>query len=280
LETSRLKDAERELQGELRLFADHNHRPAIKDESKLPNQATCREVECIGLTVDLGYVEDEMVARVLSHAAGHYMNTVICKDDASAQSLFKKNIRCWSLTRMKTFSGSNGQHKKTDTSKAELPLPQINHEGNPRYLVNIIQLDPEHEYLRDTLFFAIFDRTLLFDTAESALSYQKKMIDSKQRPPTIVTMEGDKFSPDGMLNPSAKMPRKLPFVFGELPLVRNNSARSFEGQLATLKRLLVLVEQRDVADSKFRQLQDEYDEINRARSEISSIQKQLAELGA
>jgi len=279
LEARRLDGVQKELDNSLHQIMNvTQYRSAVKDKNKFPNQAQLNGLECLGLTVDLGFIDDERVAKVCSYAAGAYMNAVICNNDAAAAALYKKNIKSWSITRMRKFSDNNGARSADAVKQQQLPLPKINHGGNPRYLVNIIQLDTEMEHMRDTLFYAIFDRALLFDDQDSALAYQKKIISEKKRPPTIMTMQGDKFLPDGLLNPQSKMPERVPFVFGEQPPDGRTDCQSFEKQLASIGTLLPLCEVRDKMQAALQELEGRQDEIDAAIGQISTIGQWLKEI--
>ena len=60
------------------------------------------------------------------------------------------------------------------------------------YLIELIQLPKQYEYLRDTLFFNIFGMTILVDTLDDAVAYRKLLIsEKKSRFPKIITRQGD-----------------------------------------------------------------------------------------
>ena len=279
LEARRLQGVQKDLTDSLHQIMNvTQYRAAVKDKNKFPNQAQLNGLECLGLTVDLGFIEDERVAKVCSYAAGAYMNAVICNNDAAAAALYKKKIKSWSITRMRKFSDNNGLRNAEAVKQQALPLPKIDHRGNPRYLVNLIQLDAETEHLRDTLFYAIFDRALLFDDQESALAYQKKVIAEKKRPPTIMTMQGDKFLPDGLLNPQSKMPERVPFVFGEQPPDGRTDCQSYEKQLATINILLPLCEVRDKAQMELQEIEIQQDDIDAAMGQMNKIGQWMREI--
>ena len=90
----------------------------------------------------------------------------------------------------------------------------------------MIQLIPEQEHLRDTLFYAIFGESILMDTVETALAYRRdimKKSNGMQRVPTIYCRTGDVISNVGSLDPSKKLSNRrapLAFVFGQMPCKR------------------------------------------------------------
>jgi hypothetical protein len=82
----------------------------------------------------------------------------------------------------------------------------------------MLKLTQENEELRDTLFHSIFRGTLVFDDIRSAVDYKKSLIAQQKGPPPIFTMEGDKLTADGMMNPKkgqGKLPDRLEYIFGQ-----------------------------------------------------------------
>ena len=86
--------------------------------------------------------------------------------------------------------------------------------------VNLIQLDAKNEPLRDSLFYHIFKRTLLFDDMDTALAFRRSQISQDKQPPKIYTLGGKKVGTDGILDPDAgrrQDNKNLKFVFGMQP---------------------------------------------------------------
>ena len=94
------------------------------------------------------------------------------------------------------------------------------YEGNPRYAVNLIELDDKHEYLRELVFYNIFQRTVIIENLEAALKYRKLLIAQKIKPPPVYTLSGERITSDGVLNPQRnnKIPNELSVVFGQQPI--------------------------------------------------------------
>jgi len=117
--------------------------------------------------------------------------------------------------------------------------------GNPRYMVNMIQLNSEFEYLRDSVFFALFNKALLFDDMESASEYRKALVDKGIHPPPIYSLSGERFSSQGVLDPKAgKLPKELQFVFGEQDPTRSADYYTLQLEVDMVQDLLQLVAQR------------------------------------
>ena len=71
--------------------------------------------------------------------------------------------------------------------------------GNPEYLAELISLNDES--FRDTIFYSVFKRQLLFDDLETAIKYREWMVQRKRSVPTIYTRTGEKLTQEGQLDP-------------------------------------------------------------------------------
>jgi hypothetical protein len=83
--------------------------------------------------------------------------------------------------------------------------------------INLLQLNPDLEYLRDTLFYQFLGNALIFDDLDSATNYRRSLVARNQPVPLIITMDGIKLAKDGVLNSAAgagTLPSNLDFVFG------------------------------------------------------------------
>jgi hypothetical protein len=86
------------------------------------------------------------------------------------------------------------------------------------FQVNLIQLRPEHERLRDSVFWAVFKNAILVDDLESAIKYRKYLTDEKRSCPVIYTLAGDRMETHGMLDPTigaGRLPENLEYVYGQ-----------------------------------------------------------------
>ncbi len=97
-----------------------------------------------------------------------------------------------------------------------MPFPPIKARGNPRYLANMVQLNPEDEHLRDSVVNTLFGTTLLFDDLDAATDYRSSLIAKDTKPPIIFTVTGDKIAANGVLDPrGGRKPPRLEYIFGE-----------------------------------------------------------------
>jgi hypothetical protein len=74
-----------------------------------------------------------------------------------------------------TIINSKGRSRNlAERNDRQLPLPPFSDAvaGNPVYMINLLQLDPSKEYLRDSLFFSLFRQGVLLDDLDAASAYR------------------------------------------------------------------------------------------------------------
>eukprot|EP00605_Chrysophyceae_sp_TOSAG23-4_P001164 GSChrysophyteH1.ASY1.ANO1.1272.1 assembled CDS len=277
IEYSRLEAAKNDISKDLASLND-NYRKAVKKSKNIPKDHNYIKENCLGLAVDLGYVEDENTARILSCSANRYIDSVICHDEKDARILYKKGIKSWCLSDMKTFKKEGSERTKTEKEMQSLPLAKLSGKGNPRYCVNVIQLDREYEYLRDNLFWSIFSNSIIFDTTDDALDYKKRKISSGVRPPLILTMEGDRFPADGIYDPNLKVPRNVQIMFGEQPPANREDTKKRQVEIDTAQTLMSLVKERDDIREKLNELRLREEEINSNVDRIRLLEIKMTQL--
>lgn len=134
-------------------------------------------------------------------------------------------------------------------------------------MVNLIQLDSEVEHLRDTIFWAIFGNSILFDDFESAVEYRKHVVERGNTPRPIYTTTGHRILSKGILDPKGSaMPADLPYIFGEQDPVRSADYGILQKEVSILHDLRVMIEKRI-------QLKEAIDQVN-----IKDLDKRIAEL--
>lgn len=134
------------------------------------------------------------------------------------------------------------ERSQAERSRGSLPLPVPTVDppemariapGNPQYLVNIIRLKREDEYLRDSLFHAIFGTSILFDDMNSAGSYRRHCIENGINCSTLYTRDGGRIGAEGLMDPGDRIPESFSFVFGEQPL---QHTKEYTDEVASTER--------------------------------------------
>ncbi len=81
----------------------------------------------------------------------------------------------------------------------------------------MIRLPPESEFLRDTIFYSIFQKTLVMDTQRDAIQYYQRLHKEKNYSiPFIYTLDGFRVRGDGIVHPAGDVLPPLEYVFGEM----------------------------------------------------------------
>jgi hypothetical protein len=210
------------------MLSYQTQRRACQAPALNPQAASLRSrSEVHGRVVEIGHVEDDTIAKVSSWGLLSYLDAMIVDSSEVAQQFFEVKQKSWAIDQMIPFAveerGSDGRFHPRPRNAAELadkklPLPELrNIPGNPRYLVNLIQLHDADERFRDTVFWTLFKRGLLFDDMTTALNYRRDLVRERKSIPIILTMDGNKLASDGLMNPLNRMPAgPLPTMFGQL----------------------------------------------------------------
>ena len=161
-----------------------------------------------------------------------------------------------------------------------LPLPSLNEvPGHPQYLINLIRLQPQLEYLRDTLFYAIYKDSLLFDTLDSALNYKRKCFQQNRQVGNLYTLQGDRILSNGILNPdkSAKLEgARLRFVYGQFTLDNTDDIAALENDIRILSDIEPAVRHRADLSARQQAGADAHTRSKHIKEQMESIKDKLA----
>jgi hypothetical protein len=198
-------------------------------------------VQHLGQVVDLAFVNDFELAKILSLAAQKYMDAVVVNTTEEALQFYAAGIKTMILDQLSPFviRKPSGTERRSEAEKLKKKLPVGPHRpgkfknmenipGNPRMMINLLQLTPENEELRDTLFWNIFSSSILFDNLSAALDYRREIVKAGLPIPFIYTVNGDRLDGTAMLSPvhtgstssasSSSSPiseTQLSYIFGE-----------------------------------------------------------------
>ena len=90
------------------------------------------------MPVDLAYVEDKDISRILSRAAKWYMDVMVVSTNDIGLLLYSRKVKCLSLDQTRTFRSQNGPRTDQEKSLCILPLPSLdNIPGAPEYMAII-----------------------------------------------------------------------------------------------------------------------------------------------
>ncbi|CAM9280554.1 unnamed protein product [Ascophyllum nodosum] len=231
----------------------HRARPIKFDQSLRMRPEDEARINPIGYIVELGYVEDEYMAKLLSQKGGSKMKAVYVDTKRQLDMVRRAGAGGFCRETVATFRVPevNGQRRTSrprnaaEIAEKRLPLPDVREKGFIDYLVNIIQLPDQYEELRDTLFSALYGSMVMFDTHDNAHEYQKKC---KQRGkiglPILVKEDGASLERNGYMPPT-KDPEtlnKLKTVFASMPATLTPEYAKTEQYIRKLKTLIVALQ--------------------------------------
>ena len=200
----------------------------------IPNNAATRQ---LGFpVVEAGFVADEKMAEILSWIAGDSVKAFVAYDADKQAQLYKQNFPAYSMDTFDSSylvpgAGGARARQRNDAEKAEgklrLALPISHADGRwpghlkePLFAVNLIELPPDKEHLRDSLFYKIYGHMLIMDTLGGeggATAYRKACKRHGRRAANIFTLDGHCNQSGGMLDPRSRQPKSPLFVFGSMP---------------------------------------------------------------
>lgn len=295
-------DVQREhhkLSRDLQEMEKEKARPAVT----LPNHPprNCAGFKYIGHVASLGFVKDHAMARLISSCIGNkLMGALVFEQQAEMktyQAKVSNPVLATAIDILIPFytygprgSGQKCERTNLDKSRAALPLPHIQAEGNPRYMVNLIELSEEDEKLRDTLFFNLLRHSLVFTTKDAALKYRSWCRERLTMCGKIFTEDGWKIDQSGFVEVNTCLrgrggapPTRLDFVFGEIPVAKSKAFRHLKRDTAFLDKLIEPIQARESAMEELQQLESDPEgeivkkEIRRLEAELSRLRAEEEE---
>ena len=254
--TSHLERWRRELESRLEVMAPSQGpsggglagqlRPAVVSGEGLPEfTAQVDALQPIGRVVELAFFEDRRLAQMVSFTLQNRMSVVVVQTVAQSNTCFHKlKAKSMAVDQLLPFQCSLPGGKSRERTPAEkaakiLPLPnQGTSPGEPKYAVNELQLLDHHEHLRDTVFWKLLNKMLVFDDLAKLEEYREFMRSKKRDHGMLLALrEGVKVDSSGILDPSATLERDmarreqqgrppLPFCFGSLPQGETEECRN------------------------------------------------------
>jgi hypothetical protein len=251
---SHLERWRRELESRLEVMAPSQGpgglagqlRPAVISGDGLPEfTAQVDALQPIGRVVELAFFEDRRLAQMVSLTLQNRMSVVVVQSKAQSLSYFHElNAKSMAIDQILPFRRTlpeGGSQERSDAERAAkcLPLPsQGASPGQPKYVVNELQLLDHHEHLRDTVFWKSLNKMLVFDDLAKLEEYREYMCAKMRVHGMLLALkEGVKVDSTGILDPSATlnhyMARReqqgrppLPFCFGSLPQGETDECRN------------------------------------------------------
>eukprot|EP00602_Paraphysomonas_sp_CaronLab_P001121 CAMPEP_0185018892 /NCGR_PEP_ID=MMETSP1103-20130426/1568_1 /TAXON_ID=36769 /ORGANISM="Paraphysomonas bandaiensis, Strain Caron Lab Isolate" /LENGTH=366 /DNA_ID=CAMNT_0027548933 /DNA_START=8 /DNA_END=1108 /DNA_ORIENTATION=- len=128
----------------------------------------CKGSGVIGLVCDIAWVEDSLLAVVLSRKRYMTMLTVLTERESDVHR-FKKTVTSYGLRSFLPVQVS--ARIEDDLDLQRIQRNDLTVDGFISWAVNIIQLRKEHEYMRYTVFWGLFRDLMVFKTRADAIRY-------------------------------------------------------------------------------------------------------------
>lgn len=239
-----LAGVQQHIAAALRQLEAQSARPPVRQtrflRQRLPEDA-------VGYVVDLAYVAEQRDAEILSWAAGNWIDTIVVQREAAAVDLYQRQQR-----RAWAFETGGGESRRP----GNLPsLERIGQEvgGNPRYMIDVLQLDVGREELRYRLFANVFQNFILVDTLQHALDLRRALRSrGANRSPTMYTLAGDRIPSSGQLDPTNRLTSELQAVFGSQDARQTPRHQRCLRILADTERVVTLRTELDEVEARLR----------------------------
>lgn len=173
----------------------------------------------IGLVCDIGWFDDEIIAKVISRKRYMAMLTVLTEHERDVY-MFKKAITDDGRGPRSFLPVSSAPTLNTiDIDLERVKANSIIYPGFIGFAVNMVRLRPEHEYLRYTVFWGLFRDLMIFKTLDSASEYSRFLTVDELEKFWVVTL--DRYSDEELNNTypcmSATTPRDLTEMYRRSP---------------------------------------------------------------
>ncbi|CAM9825307.1 unnamed protein product [Scytosiphon promiscuus] len=236
----------------------------------------------VGYAVQLGFVDDEYRAKILSQKGGSKMKAVYVTTKEQLDMVRMAKAGCFCQETVATFKvpGENRPRNSVEMATKQLPLRPLRDRGFLGYLANMIQLPDAQEYLRDTLFNALYGSMVMFDTHNNAHAYQVRCKRAGQYSlPILVEEDGASLERNGYM-PPARDPdslNRLKHVYGSMPPNQTPIYERTKRYIRQLKNLVPALEQVLDAEAEMVGVEQNYD-ADGWRQEMATLTNELEEL--
>lgn len=123
----------------------------------------------IGILSDMVWVDSESVAKAISRKRFMAMATIITSTEGVITKFKRANRNIHGLNSFMPYA--TAAHSIQDTAHIDFFTRDICIPGLIGYVVNLLRLRPEHEYLRYSVFYIIFKNLMVFDTVSNMVEY-------------------------------------------------------------------------------------------------------------
>eukprot|EP01041_Mallomonas_annulata_P000640 gene640-1233_t len=134
---------------------------------------TIRIGNIIGMICDLIWFADERIARTMSKKRFMAMRTIITRTEQDVLKV-KRVTECMEKSPKSFLSYENATRNQAMylTEQTRILTEENNIPGFIGYVVNLVKLRKEHEYLRMTVIWSLFRDMMVFESTEAKLSYK------------------------------------------------------------------------------------------------------------
>ncbi|PRP81795.1 putative fatty-acid-CoA ligase FadD9 (fatty-acid-CoA synthetase) (fatty-acid-CoA synthase) [Planoprotostelium fungivorum] len=247
-----------------------------------------RQSGIIGIVSDLAYVDDERESILYAKMCGPKVQAILL--DTNEQ--FKKYYNMYrnassaasflSMQNVLAYSGDRGRSSQGGNSDL-IPLQPAAGaptDGFVGYAVNRIQLKPQHEFLRKTVFWNLLKETMVFRTLDQAQKYRSWVSSRGQRCPTLLAVEeGEVVDAQGFVTIGKKQRSRDAFSFGSMSVTDQPEYSLYKQSIDMCNALLASIKKINQAEKEAGPRAQQNVEVMRAlQRDIDTSSEELREL--
>lgn len=199
------------------------------------------------------------------------MRVALCETRGQQKKVYDMGCPAYSLNLMFPYHKRGFDPMKEDLLPIDLPDPPKGFQSPIDLAVNLLEFKRENKHLRSTLFWSIFQRTIVVKDIEHAQKYREHVIKLKVSCPAILTSFGDLLAADGLMDPGRRCPpslENLRYTFGELPPLERAEFCNMKSDREKLEALRQVAVELNMLDK----------EVKQSQLDLSKKQKQIAPL--
>ena len=168
------------------------------------------------------------------------MRVALCETREQQRKVYDLGCPAYSESLMKNFSRGNISSNPENLLTIEIPDPPPGFNSFIRCAVNLLEFKEHYSYLRSSLYWSVFSRTLVVNDLDHAQRYREHLTLLGHNCPAILTLSGDLLAADGLMDPQRRCPKRiddLRYTFGELPPTEKKEYKDLQTERRRLDEL-------------------------------------------
>eukprot|EP00026_Physarum_polycephalum_P000409 Phypoly_transcript_00410.p1 GENE.Phypoly_transcript_00410~~Phypoly_transcript_00410.p1 ORF type:complete len:1614 (+),score=337.28 Phypoly_transcript_00410:90-4844(+) len=231
----------------------------------------------IGRINQIVCVDDEIEARLLAKHCGRRLEGIVVQNQEAFDKYHKILENSKTGIYLMSVESMLSWNKVSSGGHLDIPVePDAPTEGFLGHASNRVQLREEHEHLRKTLVWNLFQNLMVFDTLKHGFAYRNHLVKKGKSCPTIIGLQDENFiEASGMVLVGEKKTQTQAGdpSFGQLPHSDNPNLKRLQDTKSGLEEFIE-------SATKRKQFLSEYSNTDDLRHRVSEIENEVSSLSA